>query len=279
MKMLSLRQTILNDAELCGFLCKERWKPYGEPYDGEDGNGELDDYTNKYASVGTAIHKTMEHWGRNKNTGISLTLLEMHDILDENFKEIPFDLFKDECDRQEFYNSAHEQINYLYEHNGEMIPVFLEIPFTLPDLIEGLPPFHGTIDRIDGNFRTHDVHIVDYKSGKVYYKHELKGNMQATIYCLAFKKIYGFYPEDFTFQFSKHKKSKTIYVTEQFIEEGTERIKKAWDKILKERFFPDCANKHFCKGFCPIVEKCPKMKTKKGWEKVGFEIFRPEENV
>jgi RecB family exonuclease len=255
---------MLNTYETCPRLCFEEW--------GAIGTKERDDDempTNKYASTGIALHKTMEIWGLQKKMGNSMSLLQLHDLLDMKFEEIDVRLFDDEEDKLEFYNSLHEQIDWLWDKACQTTPALLEYKFKLP-LIETFPEFTGTIDRIEGNFETRHVDIVDYKSGKVYTKRELASNMQAGIYAMAFQRMFGFYPERFIFLFSKEKKEKVVEITQEFLDSSVTRIKSVWYHIINGDFdAPAKPNKYFCNHFCTVKNKCPRFKRPRGWEMVG----------
>jgi RecB family exonuclease len=239
---------------------------------GEAGASELvrEEHSNKYVSVGTAVHEAMEWHGLELKQGRKPTRLNLHDVFDVEFKKIPSELFSDEEDMEEFYNSAHEQIDWLYDNFRETTPILTEFNFTLPELVPGLIPFTGTIDRVDGNIMTQDIHLGDFKTGKVYTRKELKSNMQATIYTLAWEKLYGYRPKTFTFYFSKYMKVKEIQITDEFISEGIERIKTNWFHILNGDFDPPTRpNKYFCEHFCKHKEGCPRHKVPSGWEAIG----------
>jgi CRISPR/Cas system-associated exonuclease Cas4 (RecB family) len=243
----------------------EEWGAFGtpDPYDTDERP------TNKYAMTGIALHKTMEYWGLEKMRGVSLDRINLHDSLDEYFNEIPFDMFEDENDREEYNNSLHEQIDWLYEHYTGNTPVAVELSFNLDNLIPGLPTCSGTIDRIDGDLSRQDVDIIDYKSGRVYTKNDCTDNMQAAMYSMAFKQMYGFYPKKFIFLFSKHKKTREIIVTPDFIENGLVRIRTNWYHIVNGDFNPPPKpSKYFCTHFCPHQKTCPRFKVKGGWQNV-----------
>lgn len=257
---------MLNSYEQCPYMCLLEWGTFGtpDPYDTDERP------TNKYAMTGIALHKVMEDWGNSKMKGIALPRVTLHDKLDKYFGEIPFDMFEDENDKDKFYNSLHEQIDWLYEHYCTNTPLAVELQFSLQNIIPGLPECTGTIDRIEGDFQTKDVDILDYKTGKVYLNREFDNNIQAAMYSIAFKAMYGFYPKKFIFMFSKHRKTKEIIITDDFIESGVTRIRSDWFHIANGDFNPPPhPPKFFCNNFCPHKKVCPRWKKPKGWEAVG----------
>lgn len=263
--------------EQCPFMCGTKWKPFGVA---EPEYSTLEDSPNKYAAVGTAIHQVMEIWGNVKKIGNNQSVEQMIANLDSTFSQIPLALFKDTEDKQKFYDMAVEEIEWLYEQECEMNPLFLEKSFNNLVIYSDLPGFSGTIDRVDGDLDKRVARIVDYKSGKIYVKKEFEDNIQATIYAMAFNKMFGFFPESFTFLFPKVKKKRTIYISPDFLNRGEQRIRRIWDDIKHERFYPTTKNiQYFCKHFCTVSKQCPKNKKKEGWENVGWDLFRPNDNV
>ena len=201
-------------------------------------------------------------------SGINPTELQLHDLLDTKFNLIPTELFDDENDKEDYYNSAHEQVAWLYEHFKERKPLFTEYQFTIDDLFSGIDlPFNGTIDRVEGSIINKEIELIDYKTGKIYTKRNIfESNIQACIYCKAWYKLFGFYPKYFTFYFSRYKKIRQIPITKEFIERGEERIKSIYYHMVNGEFEPpNKPNKFFCNHFCTVKKDCPKFKTPKGW--------------
>lgn len=277
--MMTLRQSILGCYEQCPRLCFEQWGAYGTP-DAQD--GDIDEGLNsKYAGCGILFHEVMDMWAIQQIKGNEYKVQQLHDLFDVRFQTLDYKIFTDNDDMEKFYNSIHAQIDWIYDQFYKTKPTHSELKFNFDLLIEDLPGFEGTMDRIQGSFVTRDVDIIDYKTGKNYTKKEMNDNIQATIYSLAFFKLFGFYPKRFIFYFSKSKKIKEIIITEEFIEAGIARIKGIWYKILDNRFAPSTKNiSYFCKNFCPSTtcKKKPKVKPK-GWGSVGFEVFRPQYNI
>lgn len=264
--MITLRQSALNAMERCPYACEKEY--------GAIGSGDRDDDTsptNKYARTGIVFHETMEVWGLNKMEGKVVNQSLLHEILSDKLDNEDKSLFKDEEEIEMYRESLKEQIDWIYETIccDHMTPIGVEWNFK-EDLIPETLPITGTVDLITGNLDTKDVSLCDYKTGKVYTKNELKDNMQATLYALAFYKKFGFMPKEFVFYFTKHKKIKTISITPDFIARGTERILKSWYEMEKGNFKPNNNNKYFCKNFCSIYKECPAFKStgNKGWDAI-----------
>lgn len=267
--MKKLRMTMLGDYERCPYLCKVNWGEVGDV-------GKVDkegSSHNKYSEFGIIFHEVMEHHALAKMEGTILPVEVLHELLDEKLKTFDLELLDNPEEFEDWRTSLHEQIDWGYE--TATLPhtnvIGAEVTFDLDDLIKDCLPFTGTIDRIVGDLSKKEVFLEDWKTGKVYTKKELSNNIQATVYSLAFYKMFGFMPEEFRFYFTKHKKVKVIKITPDFIKRGVERILVNWYNINNGDFSPNTSNKYFCKNFCSINKECPTRKrvTTVGWENVG----------
>lgn len=267
--MIKLRMSMLADYEKCPYLCSVNWGKLGE-LGKVDTEGSV---TNKYAQYGIIFHEVMEQHALSMMEGNSLTLPMLHDLLDKKLKDFDLSLLKEPEEHLEWVQSLHEQLDWGYENRCMSFAKVIgaEVTFKLDGLIDGIDiPFSGTMDRIVGDLDTKEVYIEDWKTGKVYTKKELSNNIQATVYSLAFYRMFGFLPKEFRFIFTKHKKVKTVQITPDFLEKGIERILGNWYKIKNGECTPNTSNKFFCKNFCSINKECPTQKrvNKKGWELV-----------
>lgn len=266
--MLTVRQSSLNCFEKC------MYKGYNEFGDvGSIGKADEQELTNKYARIGIIFHETMEIWGNNKMEGKSVNLETLHKILNDKLDCEDKSLFENEEEIENYRVSLHEQLDWTYEKClcDTVTPLGVEVTFSLDNLLPDFITCTGTIDRIDGDMTTKEIRLGDYKTGKVYTKKELSNNIQATLYSLAFYKMFGFLPKAFDFYFTKHKKVKTVMITPEFLKNGTERILDIWYKILQKDFRPTCENKYFCKNFCDSYKECPKyskVKLNNNWDNI-----------
>lgn len=270
--MQQIRQSMLNDYLQCPHMCFHRWGRYGEvePPGSFVGAEEFSD-TNKYASVGTAIHSVMEEWGKKRQQGIDLSVIDLQNHVLREIKNIPDALFDNMADRMQFAQSATNQIAWLKENHCLTVPKHLELTFTDTILIPGELPFAGTIDRVDGEPERRLVKLIDYKSGKTYTKKQLQNNVQVGIYCLWWKSQYGFLPSEFVFLFSKFSKEKVVLIDEDYINNSVRVISDIMRAIKQNAFNPPYSrNKHFCSNFCKFKSVCVAYKkSPEGWENVG----------
>lgn len=262
--MISIRQTCLNTYKKCAYKFLKEWGEVGEIGHYEENQS----VGNKYSNCGIALHEVMEEAGH--------VLMEkkipdrnyMLSRMEEKFYEIDDAMF-DEGEREVWLESLLNQIDWLYDQTCYSTSVIdVEWTFSIDNMFTDMPCFTGTVDRIEGSMEAKDVSLIDYKTGKVYTKNELKENLQACIYSLAFYKQYGFMPKEFIFYFSKHKKIKKIIITKEFIEEVGAEIMRIVSEIKAKHFDTNCSSAFFCKNFCEWYSECPRYarSKKKGWE-------------
>ncbi len=264
--MLTIRQSLINDYERCPHLCFKLWGKFGDP---DPPLRDSDEVTNKYAMCGTAIHSVFDKWAKITKGGAVFTKEQGHEYLDQLVDELPLDKFENAEDKEERRSMLHEQIDWTWHIYCTHPPLYSELHFSLDNVIEEFPPIEGTMDRIDGSFVTKDITLSDYKSGKKLTKIDVNSSPQVLLYCLAFKKMFGFLPKKFVFIFTKLEREMVVYITEDFIDRAMERLKSSWYRILQGDFKPPTkAPKFFCENFCPVRKGCPKWDRPKGWEGV-----------
>lgn len=266
--MEKLRQSALNAFEKCAFMGNDIWGAVGSPEQRKE-----DQDRNKYNETGILFHEVMEYWGVSRMNNVPVTLDDLHKIMDDKMNTSPLELYDTPEERETYRTSLHEQIDWTWDNAllETLRPIGVEVTFDLTDLIEGVIPVTGTIDRISGNLEQKSVVLEDYKTGKVYTKKELKSNMQATLYSLAFYKQFGFLPEAFIFYFTKHKKIKRVNITPEFLKDGMERILTVYYKMAQGDVEPnkDKSIKYFCNHFCTVKPKCPLFKKRNNkWDNV-----------
>lgn len=265
--MITIRQSALNDYEVCPYKCYSGWGKFGDPNPVRE---EEDEISNKYAMAGTAFHLAMDEWGKHKLLRQPFFLEEAIEVMRAEYDKIPHRLFDSEQDMEDRWQSLLTQLHWTWRHHTSNSIVASEQSFVLEDLIPGLPPIEGTMDRLDATAGMFELYGIDYKTGKRFTKKDLKSNMQATIYSLAIERLYGKLPETFTFIFSRFQRLQVIQVTDEFLDAGVSRIRNIWGHILNEDFKPPIKpNKFFCNNFCEFKPVCPKWNNSPpGWEGV-----------
>lgn len=266
--MLTLRQTILNDYALCPFKAFKSW---GEV--GKQGHYETNESSqNKYSACGIAFHEVMDYAAIQIKKGIRPSLEELKDLMMCKFKEVPVEMFDDLEDVDKWEKSLLEQVEWIYDIALQSNSIIAsEWEFEVQNMFRDVPPITGCVDRIEGNMQNKDVRLMDYKTGKVYTKKQLENNIQACLYSLAFFSRYGFLPKEFVFYFTKHKKTKTIQIANDFLNRNSAEIVRIVEEMKAGHFEPNNKNKYFCKHFCEWQSECPKFKRNKktGWDAVN----------
>ena len=266
--MITIRQTILNDYLKCAYKCFKGWGDVGELGKFEKEQSPQ----SKYSSCGIVVHEVMEYAGRSIiNKNVRPTLEELAKMTEDKLYKLPLELFENEEEREEWRRSLLEQIEWLYEQtlmSNSIIDV--EHNFSIDNMFEGMPPFTGQIDRIEGNLEAKDVSILDYKTGRKYTKKQVQNSIQACIYSIAFYKKYNFLPKEFIFIFSKTKRIMKVPITLEFINRVSSEIVRIVTEMRNGHFDTNCDSKFFCNNFCDFRTECPRYKRTKtqGWDAV-----------
>lgn len=278
--MYKLRQSAIGTYEQCPKLCEIQ---FGSPQGVEAVGNDDPRFQNKYSQSGIALHEVMEEWGIKKLKGEQMSLEDMHNLLEDKFNKIDMKYYDNPEDFCNYKITMHDEIDWLYDTYCQTTPIAVEKSFEFDELAPGLPIVTGTIDRIEGNLQYKDIDLIDYKSGshKKFTKKELSNNVQATLYALAFKRMYGFYPKHFIFVFPKFQREKIIKIDEDFINRGLTRVRSIWMKMAIGEFNPPLKpNKFWCANFCPLTkDDCPRKAHKRymnNWDNVKYDRFVPE---
>lgn len=255
--MLRFSVSCLNTYENCSYSCKLQYNVMGED--------KLCDDTNFYGEFGALLHDLFDKYYKMENYTRLTMLSDFYSGVAQLKCEFP------DGKKQDYIESALEQIDYFYDKYADIKPIATEQEFD-EFFIEDVPlHFKGFIDRIDGSIEEQEVVLSDYKTGRSskFTKREMEDNVQATVYALWFKHKYGFYPTRFVFIFTKERRTKEITINELFIQRGLERIKRITKAIEDGIFVPEAkGGVYFCKNFCNFYTECPKFekKTGSGWD-------------
>lgn len=265
--MKVLRQSIFNTCENCIF--------YGLYTYGEAGVDKTIEFKNKYTESGIVFHKVME-------VAHKKPLPDLHKMIDELMNETDFKVY--ENDFHTIRLSLHDQLDWAYKEGkckNRPDIIATEFDFEIENFIDSINmPFKGTIDRVVGTLETRNVILEDWKTGAIYSPKEMSNNIQATIYSIAWYKLYGYFPKKFRFYFTKHKKVKEIKIDNKFINRGVERILNIYLDIkagTMEEARKRATKTFYCYKFCMIDdEKCPikKKLIKKKPQKFGRHVLR-----
>ena len=241
--MKALRQTILNDYDLCPRKCLFSW--------GEVGQNEIkqnDEVSNKFAEFGKCVHRVMEYMGNEQIKGRIPHIDEILEYYSNDFNSLP-NVFKDDKDKANYMRNGINQITWYYKKLIELKPIAVEWNFKDFEFVNGMLPFTGTIDRIDGDIHRKYIVLRDFKTGKMFDESKLKINYQAAIYAKAIEKHFGILPERFEFLFGQVHSTQTIMITQEFIDLVTSKIITIYTN-MQYNVFPPNYNERFCKSFC-----------------------------
>lgn len=154
---------------------------------------------NKYVNLGSVWHEIAELQSKQliANRPWELPqLVKKYKELYLNKERVKPANFIDKKDYISLYDKGLTALKNYYETYQDSKPLFVEKNFKL-QLIEGIPPVTGFIDRIDGTLSDPSEWIVtDYKTGSnVKTKEFLRNDFQLAIYAQMVYKQYGAYPK------------------------------------------------------------------------------------
>lgn len=253
--MIRFSVSCLGTYETCPWSCKMTYNEIGVDKN-EDVEG------NFYGEFGSLLHDLFDRYYKDDLAKPDM-VIEFHRKVTDLKYDFP------DGKKQDYLDSALEQIDYFYEKYADMKPLMTEEEIDIT--IEGVPlPFKGFVDRIDGNIEEKEIVLSDYKTGRSskFTKRELEDNIQATVYSLWVREKFGFLPTRFVFIFTKERRTKEIVINEAFIERGLARIRRISKCIEDGIFVPQPkGGVYFCKNFCNYYKECPKFEKKDngGW--------------
>jgi CRISPR/Cas system-associated exonuclease Cas4 (RecB family) len=199
---------------------------------------------NVYLARGIAVHETIEDQSiKDFETARQVFFLKFTQIVNETNPEFPY--------RVTFSNllkQANTMLDYYYNHVNIFEPPVREIELQFKIEIKGIE-FVGKIDQIRGN------NVYDWKTKvKPIDTPTLSGDYQFTLYGMAYKELYGEYPENIYYG---HLYSGNLYKIERtrkdykYLEDVASKIILATEHEIFPRNYGDdtcyfCAYKHKC---------------------------------
>lgn len=264
---MNIRQSMLNSYKECPYKCKcEFGTLTSAPLFIREDNG-------FYAELGILVHELLEVAQQDK----SITLDDLYNKFMELYNVRVIGEPVGKKNRGDYLNIAYEMLEYYFLHYGEITPKLVEWNFS--DLeIEGIEHlFTGTMDRVTTT-GDEEVHLWDWKTGSSskYTKADLQGNIQATIYTLAYYNKFKVMPKTFNFVFLQERRVKTVIITPQVLQNGIERITTIIKEMEVSEFNPNPkGGQFFCKNFCDFIKNCPRY-AKAEDEEVDIEKLQKE---
>jgi putative RecB family exonuclease len=217
---------------------------------------------------GSAIHKVLEAYYRNKLEGTSLSAKELHEIFEREWRERAEG--KDDIKYAEGKNfeslllEGKELLAAYYnkiQDDNQLKVIGVEEPFSFN--LDGCPvPIIGSIDLVEQD-DSGTLIITDWKtSGRAYSNDEVDRNFQLTLYKIATKKN-GNTDREILLRVDCLIKTKTpkfeqYYTTRSDLDEqrAVRKIIEVWNGIMKGVFIPNDSSTNWkCKG-CAYKKAC-----------------------
>lgn len=222
--------------------------------------------TSESLLMGSAIHKTIEDFYQGKKNNRPLTLENLHQKLEEHWKNAledePKVFYKEGKDAESCLNEGKELIATYYRElpPDDFKVLGTEMAFKIE--IAGLDvPIIGVMDLILMDPESNQIIIVDHKtSSKAYSKDDIEKSLQLTLYYMAAKQ-YGYEGEDILLRFDcliKNKKPRLEqYYTVRTDEDENRLVKKIQhihQAIEQGIFIPNDAS--WKCGYCAFKNHC-----------------------
>ena len=228
----------------------------------------LPEFHSSDLEFGSAIHKVLEAYYREKLQGNLLSVKELHTIFEKVWREVVEDQkdirYSEGKDLKSLLLEGKELLTACYnkiQHDHQFKVIAVEEPFSFN--LEGCPvPIIGAIDLIEED-ESETLVITDWKtSGRAYSNDEVDRNFQLTLYQIAAKKN-GYSDKEILLKFDCLIKTKTpkfepYYTTRNEIDEirAIKKIREVWDGITKGVFIPNDGSSNWkCKG-CAYKKAC-----------------------
>lgn len=228
----------------------------------------LPEFRSSDLEFGSAVHKVLEAYYREKLQGNLLPVKELHATFEKVWREAVEDQkdirYPEGKDFKSLLLEGKELLTVCYnkiQTDKQFKVIGVEEPFSFN--LEGCPvPIIGAMDLIEED-ESETLIITDWKtSGRAYFNDEVDRNFQLTLYQIAAKKN-GYSDREILLKFDCLIKAKTpkfepYYTTRSEIDEirAVKRIIEVWNGITKGVFIPNDGSSNWkCKG-CAYKKAC-----------------------
>ncbi|ALA07238.1 RecB family exonuclease [Brevibacillus phage SecTim467] len=200
------------------------------------------------------IHSYMDSYGnRLMEREQGLTLKEMLAIYEELFPMIEFPTPEK---KNEYYSQGLTFIFSLPDMDWSKV-VGIETAFKI-DLIAGLPPLIGFIDKVERD--ENGLIVTDYKTSKPYSKNAIMQKSQLQKYGMACYFLFGEIPHTYRYHFTRFNKIAEVSIPLEDLTRVKNTIHFQFMKMLHYRNsgnFPAQYQEFYCKNFCGYSRLCP----------------------
>lgn len=204
------------------------------------------DKENLYTFMDSYGNRLME-----RETG--LTLDEMIIIYEELFPMIDFPTPEK---REEYYQQGLAFLQSIPDMDWSKV-IGIEAGFKI-DLIEGVPPLIGFIDKVERDEK--GLIVTDYKTSKPYSENAIMKKSQLQKYGMACFFLYGEVPHTYRYHFTRFNKVVEVSIPMEDLTRVKNAMHFQFMKMLHYKNsgqFPAQYNKFYCQNFCGYSRLCP----------------------
>ncbi|HKJ56050.1 MAG TPA: PD-(D/E)XK nuclease family protein [Nitriliruptoraceae bacterium] len=216
-----------------------------------------------YLSFGTSVHSALELFHERTLFGRP-DLDDLHQFLYDNWDSSGYAQVPRERQVQDYNRARHTLGRYFQRVVDTWQPAAdTEKWFELP--VGDTAMVVGSIDRIDVD-ADGQLHVVDYKTGKLRDRAKVRGSLQLAIYALAVQHLYGRLPATVSLDYVVADIPVVVPVAEMDLDAARAAILEAADQVLAADFTPNPTR--LC-DWCDYRAACP------AWEGDGADVLGP----
>lgn len=200
-------------------------------------------------SFGNSVHETLKQFYQHLKRGRKVSLQLMTELYEKCWQSLGYESIEQEQSKKA---KGLEILRNFYEKNKNpwIVPIYLEKNFFLK---LGEYAISGRIDRIDqlpdGTFE-----MIDYKTGRFKKSHNLKRDLQLSIYALAMKEVFGFEASRLSLYYLEDNVKVSTNRSEQDLRNVIVELEAMISGMEKSDFMPTPGE--MC-NFCPFRLICP----------------------
>lgn len=216
-----------------------------------------------YLSFGTSVHSALELFHERTLFGRP-DLDDLHQFLYDNWDSSGYAHVPRDRQLQDYHRARHSLSRYFARVADFWQPAAdTEKWFELP--IGDVAMVVGSIDRVDVD-ADGDLHVVDYKTGKLRDREKVRGSLQLAIYALAVEHLYGRLPATVALDYVVADIPVVVPVDDLDLDGARDTVVAAAHQVLERRFEPNPTR--LC-DWCDYQSACP------AWEGDGQDVLGP----